>query len=208
MLIQTSYAAIRSGIKPGDVIAFSGSGWISGAIKFFTRSCVSHVGVVYEINLKGHRRIKLMESTTLNGYDGVQETYLSERLESHNGPVWWLPLSERVRKDMDAVRFWRCLWTVQAQKTKYDYRQAFHHAVDLLHLWAQSESPGRLFCSELVALALKSAYVLPVWINSSEIRPVDLCAFRIYSDNYYQLRGKPAEIKGYNSINPMEWRNG
>lgn len=205
MLISTDYRAVRDRMRPGDVIAFSGSGFISDAIKFFTRSCVSHVGIVFEVREEDKRRVKLMESTTLNGESGVQETYLSERLAAYDGPIWWLPISEAARRKMDQRNFWSTLNSCKGRK--YDYRQVMHFAVDLLHLWAQGESPGRLFCSELAALALKAAYVLPVWIDSSEIRPVDLCRFRIYSQNYYQLRNGWQEIKGYNCRDPLQWQN-
>jgi len=205
MLITTEYAAVRDRMRAGDVIAFSGSGFISAAIKLLTRSCVSHVGIVFEILQTDRRRVKLMESTSLGGIDGVQETYLSERLAGYRGPMWWLPLSDASRRKMDAAKFWATLYTCKGRK--YDYRQVLHFAVDLLNLWAQGESPGRLFCSELAALALKAAYVLPVWIDSSEIRPVDLCAMRIYSENYYQIKGRTQAIKRYNRKDPLQWRN-
>ncbi|MDM7997241.1 MAG: hypothetical protein QUT30_16335 [Acidobacteriota bacterium] len=205
MLIQTDYKSVRCRIRPGDIIAFSGSGRISRLIQFFTRSVVSHVGIVFEILERDVRRVKLMESTTLDGLQGVQETYLSERIQTYSGPVWWLPLSEKVRSQMDQGRFWKALF--DANGRPYDYRQVLHHGIDWLRLRSQGESPGRLYCSELCALALKSGYALPVWINSSEVRPDDLCAFRIYSNNYYQLCGKPTEIRRYNSEDPLLWKN-
>jgi hypothetical protein len=156
MLIQTDYKSVRCRIRPGDIIAFSGSGRISRLIQFFTRSVVSHVGIVFEIMERDVRRVKLMESTTLDGLQGVQETYLSERIQTYSGPVWWLPLSEKVRSQMDQGRFWKALF--DANGRPYDYRQVLHHGIDWLRLRSQGESPGRLYCSELCALALKSGY--------------------------------------------------
>jgi hypothetical protein len=57
-----------------------------------------------------------MESTTLDGLQGVQETYLSERIiRTYSGPVWWLPLSEKVRSQMDQGRFWKALFDAKGR---------------------------------------------------------------------------------------------
>lgn len=206
MLIPTTYAAIRAKVRQGDVIAFSGSGRISKTIELFTRSKVSHVGIAYDILEDDVRRVKLMESTSLDGMSGVQETYLSERCAAYGGCMWWLPLSERVREKMDFERFRQAL--AEQKGKKYDFRQVLHHGWDLLKLFSQGEDWRRIYCSELAAIGLKAGFALPMWINVSEVRPSDLCAFRIYSENYYQIRGDCLEINGYNQRNPLNWRNG
>jgi hypothetical protein len=198
MLVQGEYSKLRPLLRAGDIIAFSGSGFISGAIKLFTQNPVSHVGIVYWTY--DDDRCDLMESTTLDGIKGVQQTHLSERIVGYDGPIWWLPLSMEARLKLDENAFFQCLRT---QKGKpYDYGQVLHFGWDLLHLFAQGEDSSRLFCSELASLALKVAGVLPKTIDSSEIRPVDLCRFRIYGHNYYQLKGKQTAIKGFNSLYP------
>ena len=50
-LKQNSYKNIRSKMKPGDVIAFSGKRPHSETIKIFTDSNVSHVGVIFQSKL-------------------------------------------------------------------------------------------------------------------------------------------------------------
>ena len=42
------YQDIRSQLKTGDILLFSGKGGISEGIKFFTLSKWSHVGMVYK----------------------------------------------------------------------------------------------------------------------------------------------------------------
>jgi hypothetical protein len=202
MLICARYRDVRSRMQAGDVIAFSGSGWISSCIKFFQRCPVSHVGVVYETDVG---RVDLMESTSLDGCHGVQQTHLSTRLERYGGPMWWLPLSNSSRLLLDRERLWNAL--TECRGRPYDFRQVAHHAVDLLHLWAQGEDVGKLFCSELVAYALKCGGVLPCWIDSAEVRPVDLVSMRIYDDDYYQLRGEEALLPRFNIKDPHIWRN-
>jgi hypothetical protein len=205
MLIQTTYPEIRAKLRAGDVIAFSGSGRISRMIQRFTRSGISHVGIVFEILEDDVRRVKLMESTTLSGVAGVQETYLAERCEGYGGPIWWLPLAERNRSEMDMHRFWKALCDQRGKR--YDYRQVLHHGWDILKLFSQGEDWRRIYCSELAAIGLKASFVLPMWMNVSEIRPNDLCAFKIYTENYYQISGVAREIRKFNIMNPEDWRN-
>jgi hypothetical protein len=203
MLIAADYMYLRPRMRAGDVVAFSGSGFISDAIKLLTDAAVSHVGIIYWTN---DERCDLMESTTLSGVKGVQQTHFSERLVAYNGPIWCLPLSHCARAKLDQKAFFDCL---TSQKGKpYDYGQVLHFAWDLLHLFAQGEDSSRLFCSELAALALKTGRVLPSNLDSSEVRPVDLCRFRIYDRDYFQLKGKATEIKGFNSLYPERFKNG
>ena len=37
------------------------------------------------------------------------------------------------------------------------------------------------------------------------VTPIDLCSFRIYEPNYYQLKGPDTAIKGYNTVTPDGW---
>ena len=62
------YAEIRSQLKTGDVLLFSGQGAISEGIKFFTISKWSHVGLVYRFDgpLDPEGSIFCWESTTLS----------------------------------------------------------------------------------------------------------------------------------------------
>jgi len=206
MWISCDYADVRRNMRPGDIIAFQGRGFISKAICFICRCPVSHVGIVlYVRDLDGTRHVDLMESTTLAEHTGVQLTHMSERIKTYDGRVWWLPLSDVNREEMDVVRFLELMKAMRGRK--YDRRQAAHFAIDRLRLWSQSEDPSRLFCSELAALGLKAAGILPIWFNSSEFRPHDLVNLNLYADNYYQLSGTRKEIPCFNKVPINEWRN-
>ena len=67
-----------------------------------------------------------------------------------------------------------------------------------------TEDFSKFFCSELVAAALEAAGAIPA-LNASEVTPKDLCAFSIFSDCYYQLKGTTKAIGGYNSVAPEDW---
>jgi cell wall-associated NlpC family hydrolase len=97
------YQDARERMKAGDVIAFSGKGNFSEIIKWATRSGVSHVGVIIQSKLligdqaQDGMFNQIIESTTLNGFSGVTISRLSDRLDTYDGEIWWLP----IRKNID-----------------------------------------------------------------------------------------------------------
>lgn len=209
-----TYEEARDKMQPGDVIAFSGKGNVSEVIKLFTKSEVSHVGVVYktkQVNDASPNRYMntLMESTSLEGFSGVVMTRLSDRIREYDGNLWWLPLSQASRSQMDSMKFFDFL--VKQEGKAYDTKQAIKSALDALDdipflrdATYNKEDFSKFFCSELVAAALEDAGVINN-INSSEVTPIDLCSFNIYDTNYYQLKGSDTLIKGFNSVRPDGW---
>ena len=179
------YSSVREKMRPGDVIAFAGKGWVSHIIKLFTRSKVSHVGVVLNIDELG--RVMVMESTTLNGKRGVQINRMSRRLEQYKGNVWWLPLSPAVREGADWAAFWDFLYKQDGKD--YGTKAAIKSAIPILG----KEHFDKWFCSSLVAAAHEASGVLPD-INSAEVTPEDLVNMRIYAPKYFQIKGKARPI--------------
>ncbi len=83
------YNRVRNQMRPRDVIAFGGKGHFSEIIKFVTRSVVSHVGVIFQVDRKGEQFKNLViESTSLHGKAGVQINFMSQRVRSYEGDVW------------------------------------------------------------------------------------------------------------------------
>jgi hypothetical protein len=209
---KVSYPQVRSKMRPGDVIAFGGKGHFSEVIKWATRASVSHVGVILQSKLyyentpqKGFFN-QIIESTSLNGFSGVAITRLSDRIHRYDGEIWWLPLGGTARSRLKLKKFFDfCLH----QKGKpYDLPQAIKSAVDALDqvpllggVTYNPEDFSRFFCSELVAAALENGGVIKT-INASEVTPVDVCMFCLYTADYYQLKGAKKEIRGYNSLDP------
>lgn len=183
---QANYAEARKLMKPGDVIAFGGTGAISSVIKSVTNSPVSHVGIVMHTLLQDGLYInQVIEANgKKGGLTGVQVWRMSDRLSEYEGSVWWL----QVDVDLDAqhlVNF--CM----AQKSKkYDAPQAIGSAIDCIP--DQKEDLSKLYCSELVAAALESAGVIGE-INASEQTPADVVSFPVYSD-MCQLKGELQDI--------------
>ena len=216
-VIQMAYEEIRDRMQPGDVIAFSGKGNLSEVIRWATRSQVSHVGVVLQSKLlvgatpQDGFFNQIIESTSLNGFSGVTITRLSDRVYAYDGDMWWLPLSEESRENLNLQRFFDFL--IHQERKPYDVPQAIRSALDTLDgipflgsaTTHNVEDFGQFFCSELVAAGLEAGGVIEN-INASEVTPVDLCRFNLYADEYVQFRGDgEQQIHQFNSIDPTGW---
>ncbi|MCP5517608.1 MAG: hypothetical protein H7A45_10170 [Verrucomicrobiales bacterium] len=212
---SAQYQTVRNDMKPGDIIAFSGKGQFSEIIKWATSSTVSHVGIILQSKLlveddpqPGYFN-QIIESTSLNGFSGVSISRLSDRLATYDGEIWWLPLSDAARAQLNAKAFYDFL--LHQEHKPYDTPQAVKSALDALdsvplvgRATHNREDFSRFFCSELAAAGLEKGGVINR-LNASEVTPVDLCMFAIYQSNYYQLKGKKKLIKAHNSLSPEGW---
>lgn len=145
--------------QPGDILAFSGPGFVSNVIKAVTLGSVSHVGIVSD----HEHDLAMFESTTLAAggahciiqkelVKGVQAHWTSD-IRMRPGKIWLYrptrPLSDRERK--------RLHYFLLGQIGKdYDYAGAMASGPRLLR-WAswlfKDECMNSVFCSELVAAA-------------------------------------------------------
>ncbi len=195
----TAYNSVRDSIRPGDVIAFWGRGFISGAISLLTRG-PSHVGGVYDVGAGAGRRIVLAESTTLNGRSGVQFNYLSERLAEYPGDADLITLSERTRSqlDMDAtLAFWK------AQEGKpYDRRAIAAFVLRRIPVvgwipYFHHGCPNAWFCSEDIVAGYEAGG-LPIGLEPDEVNPHRMVELPLY-DEQIHLIGKPRTIRNFNT---------
>ncbi len=151
-------------VRPGDIIGFSGDGWISDFINFATygipRWGISHVGVMGEAE---DGRLLLFESTTLDGlpceitgepFNGTQAHTLDRVVETYRGKVWHYPLY-RFLYENERQRLTRFL--METIHTPYDEMGAFRSGGIGLS-WIESlfreQDLTKIFCSEWVAAAL------------------------------------------------------
>lgn len=216
--IQIQYEEARSQMRPGDVIAFGGKGHFSEIIKFATFSDVSHVGVILQTKITDDTTDRffnqIIESTSLNGFNGVNISRFSDRLESYDGELWWLPLSEEIQNTrFDQKAFYDFLFNQAKERKPYDMPQAIKSSLDALDnlpfgmnsLGYNREDFSKFFCSELVAAGLEKAGAVGT-VNASEVTPIDLCRWKIYQDVYYQLKGDATKkISRFNTASPSDW---
>ena len=215
---QISYSDARKLMKPGDVIAFGGKGNFSQLIKFATFSDVSHVGVILQTKVVEDTTDRffnqIIETTTINGFNGVNISRFSDRLKVYDGEIWWLPLNEEIRATrFDAKAFYDFLFDQSEAKKEYDMPQGIKSVIDALDkLPFGLHGPGyneedfsKFFCSELVAAGLEKAGSVGT-VNASEVTPIDLCRWRIFGDKYFQLSGDTSKkISRFNTANPADW---
>ena len=130
------YSEVRNEMSPGDIIAFSGKGNFSEIIKWATRAHVSHVGIILQSKLligdtpqQGFFN-QIIESTSLNGFSGVSISRLSDRVDTYDGEMWWLPLSEKCRNKLKPKKLYDFL--LHQEKKPYDLPQAAKSALDAL----------------------------------------------------------------------------
>ncbi|MDA0780688.1 MAG: hypothetical protein PQ612_06100 [Rickettsiales bacterium] len=186
------YENVRSRMKTGDVISFSGKSDISNIIKAKTDSDISHVAMVLKKQLlDGKERVLIIESTSLNNlpdiytgklFKGVQIQYLSDRMNDYSGQVYWRrvrnPLSEGEKAKL--VIFLMMLHKMQIE---YDTLGAIGAGCDLFDiLFANVENHEKLFCSELVAAAFEHIGLLPRDYNTSEATPADVIKYPFLGD--------------------------
>jgi len=183
---QLEYKEARKLMKPGDVIAFGGEGFLSSVIQDVTDSPVSHVGIIMQTEVSGDTFVNhIIESGgKRKGMVGVEISRMSERVEEYDGSIWWLPMFI----NFDRKKFVGfCLNQVGK---KYDLPQAIGSALDTFQ--DQEEDISKLFCSELVAAALEHVGIL-ININASEMTPADVVGFDIYKAPV-QIKGELTEI--------------
>lgn len=187
------------GPLPGDIIAFAGKQAISSLIQRYTRSNVSHVGIMIPAG-------RIIESTQLQGFQGVVIRSLSSALYHYAGNAWWLPLSSESRDRMGPYGFHMQNWLQDQEGRAYDVKQAMSAGADKLdrlverlprwirnrYVFRAQEDLSKLFCSELAAQALEIGHVIEP-VNASEVTPIDLCRFTyrgrwIYGPRYFQIK--------------------
>jgi hypothetical protein len=187
----------------GDVIAFGGNSFFSKIIEFATKSCVSHVGILVEEAGVLH----VLEANN-SGTFGVRMLEPSSTVESYDGNVWHLPLSDRSRLKLDRQKLGE--FVKRVKNREFDILGSIQSAEVVLAALGlddkvrvlYQEDLSKLFCSELVAAALRESGVVSA-INPSEVTPIDICRFNIFTRDYFQLKGSSVvSIERFNSINP------
>jgi hypothetical protein len=194
-MIYTSYKSIAPLIQPGDGIYFQDTSLnpISKIVSGATHGGPTHSATVRLI-ISG--RVQLVEDVILRGVNGVQNTWLDERLEDygHNGNAWWCPISREKRKGFDWARFYS--YIESAMGRPYDVFGLFEwFARDIVHL----DEDNAMFCSAFLCSCWQAAGLLPVSIDYAAVAPQDLVELQLYAPLYYQILGTHRELTNWNT---------
>lgn len=190
-----SYEAIRSNLKTGDIVLFSGRAWLSRIIQIGTRSPWSHIGIVVRFT-DPFDFVALWESDITLG--GVQLTNLSARVKSYKGNVAIRHL-EGVTLGNDEIKI---LHNVREELKLRPYQVNKFEMIRAVYdkgLWlakAQKKDISSLFCSELTAETLQRIGILNPNLSSNEFTPGDFdesAKLKMIRGNY----GPQVIIKNY-----------
>lgn len=173
-----TYDEMRSYLKTGDLVLFSGKGGISEWIKWFSKSTWSHVGMI--LKSVDWNVILLWESTSLSSVEdvelgrairGVQLVPFSARLANYRGRVAVRKLSHHTTPDMeDSLCQFRS--EVRARPYEKNYIELAKAAYDG-PFGGNVEDLSSLFCSELIAEAYQRMGLLTEGKPSNEYTPRD-----------------------------------
>lgn len=173
-----AYENIRTRLKTGDIVLFSGKGGISTGIKWFTQSKWSHVGMV--LRLPEWDVVLLWESTTLSNIadiesgrerKGVQLVPLSERIKKYKG--------EASIRLLDVERTPEMLTQLSILRAEIKGRPYEKDKIELIKsaydgpFGENIEDLSSLFCSEMVAEAYQRMGLLAEEPPSNEYTPKD-----------------------------------
>jgi hypothetical protein len=212
-LQRLSYSEVRSELRVGDVIAFKGDSAPSRG--FSAGAAVSHAGMILDSAQPDGNEPRFVESTIfyMEGRkvgSGVHIAPTKDIVEGYHGTVWWLPLSEQRRETLDTSALQTFITSVNGAPFDLSEGAQVVAREFLERLRGDGIRPlsagEPYFCSELVAEALRCSSIVIV-ADASDVSPTDLCAWRLYSGTYFQLKGdNDKEIPHYNDRDPGRTR--
>lgn len=168
-------------VKTGDILGYSGQGWISAIINLGTYGLphqgLSHVGIAGWTTRDGRQLV--FESTSLSDtpceitgkrVKGVQAHAIERSLGDYNGKVWCYPLYRKLYKhERDRLR----KYLTQMAGVPYDVAGAIRSGgvgLSALEALLRGQDLSTVFCSEFVAAALAHVGLFQT-INASQWNP-------------------------------------
>ncbi len=176
--IARPYDDIRNDLKTGDMVLFSGGGFVSRIIQMYTRSKWSHVGLI--VKDEWFDMLLLWESTTLskiktvhgNIRQGVAIRPLSEVIANYDGVVGVRRLSKPLT-DLQQLTIAELRKEFKGRSYEKSKSELFKSAYDFIG-GKNEEDLSSLFCSELVAEAYQRVELFTENVPSNEYTPADL----------------------------------
>jgi len=179
----TSYAEMRETLSTGDMVFCSGTYFFSNAIRWFTKSVWSHIGIIYRDDAL--ERIFILESET---FVGVRLAPLSKYLRDYHGrnkPYRGRMFIARLEPEVAQEIHRKAVSMGMDELTKpYDNLEIFRIAIRILFKLGRRNRDRKYICSELVYEAFRKAGILFHFRHRS-ISPDD-----IWVDSRVACRGR------------------
>lgn len=155
----TSYAEMRETLRTGDMVFCSGTYFFSNAIRWFTKSVWSHIGIIYRDDAL--ERIFILESET---FVGVRLAPLSKYLRDYHGrnkPYRGRMFIARLEPEVAQETHRKAVSMGMDELTKpYDNLEIFRIAIRILFKLGRRNRDRKYICSELVYEAFRKAGIL------------------------------------------------
>lgn len=153
------YAAMRETLRTGDMVFCSGTYFFSNAIRWFTKSVWSHIGIIYRDDAL--ERIFILESET---FVGVRLAPLSKYLRDYHGrnkPYRGRMFIARLEPEVSQEIHRKAVSMGMDELTKpYDNLEIFRIAIRILFKLGRRNRDRKYICSELVYEAFRKAGIL------------------------------------------------
>ena len=155
----TPYAEMRESLRTGDLVFCSGTYFFSNAIRWFTKSVWSHIGIIYRDDAL--ERIFILESET---FVGVRLAPLSKYLRDYHGrnkPYRGRMFIARLDPEVTQEIHRKAVSMGMDELTKpYDNLEIFRIAIRILFKLGRRNRDRKYICSELVYEAFRKAGIL------------------------------------------------
>jgi hypothetical protein len=174
--MKLKYSELRGSLRTCDLVLFSGGGFFSRLIKFFTRSNISHIGII--ITDKENGICYIMESTTMSPISnkrGVQINLAKDVILNYKGGIFIKPLNsftvskeisnklKEIRRQLNGRPYERNFWELAKSEIDITFGKLFRN----------KPSMKSVFCSELVAHIYKELGILKGSLPANEYTPAD-----------------------------------
>ncbi len=166
------YDTMRSFLRTGDMVFCSGTYFFSNAIRWFTKSCWSHIGMIYKDDKLN--RVLILESETLIG---VRLAPLSHYLRDYHGrnrPYRGRMFVARLTPEVEEATHNKAISFGMDELTKpYDNLEILRVAIRILFKIGRRNRDRKYICSELIYEAFRRAGVF-FHFNHHSISPDDI----------------------------------
>jgi|TARA_R110000851_G_scaffold80181_1_gene176622 hypothetical protein len=186
-----NYYSIYDDLKTGDLIFFSGKGFVARVIRFFSGCEYSHVGMVLVLKIKNKRELAILESNgksfivdyhTGQFKSGVSIVNLTTKLHSYNGKMGIKQLSKPMHETHKSK-----MESLICHLRHLGYTMTLYGLLSSVFKLKPDEEVKSLFCSQLIVIILKRIGLIKTDIPPEWYTPCELSFIDKLNDEYSYL---------------------
>jgi len=170
---------LKSKVKTGDLLLFSGQGFISNIIKLASRSPWSHIGMIFGSSEHGFYCWESDNNDSDNHAAGVRKVPLDDKINHYQGKVVLRQL-ELINNDYKNIE--QTIFEFSEEVLSRPYESSLAELIKSAYdgpFGENIEDLSSIFCSELIAEAYQRVKLLPSppqGLPSNEYTPADFAS--------------------------------